>query len=198
LLASVIVVVIAYLIGSASFAVIVSAMSGLPDPRSYGSGNPGATNVLRSGSKAAAAITLAGDVLKGVVAVWLAKLATSHFGGEAAAVPLAGLAAFLGHLYPVFFHFQGGKGVATAGGILFAFSVPVGLTAMVTWAAVFAFTRISSLGALSAAVAAALAAWHFLGSVLYTKVILVMVVLLVWRHRANIRKLLSGTEGKVV
>jgi acyl-phosphate glycerol 3-phosphate acyltransferase len=136
-LASVVLVVLAYLIGSASFAVIVSSVFGLPDPRSYGSGNPGATNVLRSGKKTAAALTLTGDVMKGMIAVWLAKLLAPEVGAGAGVVPLAGLAAFLGHLYPVFFRFQGGKGVATAAGILFAFSVPVGLTVMVAWAAMF-------------------------------------------------------------
>jgi glycerol-3-phosphate acyltransferase PlsY len=197
-LASVLLVVLAYLIGSLSFAVIVSAVLGLPDPRSYGSGNPGATNVLRSGKKTAAALTLGGDVLKGVAAVWLARLVGPQFGASSSVIPLAGLAAFLGHLYPVFFRFQGGKGVATAAGILFAFGLPVGLTAMVAWAALFAVTRISSVGALAASIAAPVAGWYFLGGGAYTAVILVMTVLLIWRHRANIRKLLDGTEGKVV
>ena len=193
-----IIVVLAYLIGSVSFAVIVSAVFGLPDPRSYGSGNPGATNVLRSGKKTAAVLTLAGDVLKGVIAVWLAELVGTPMGAGGSVIPLAGLAAFLGHLYPVFFRFQGGKGVATAAGILFAFSLPVGLTAMVAWAAMFALTRISSVGALAASIAAPVAAWYFLGSGSYTAVVLVMTALLIWRHRANIRKLFDGTEGKVV
>jgi glycerol-3-phosphate acyltransferase PlsY len=197
-LASVVLVVLAYLIGSASFAVIVSSVFGLPDPRSYGSGNPGATNVLRSGKKTAAALTLTGDVMKGVIAVWLAKLLAPEVGAGSGVVPLAGLAAFLGHLYPVFFRFQGGKGVATAAGILFAFSVPVGLTVMVAWVAMFAVTRISSVGALVASIAAPAAGWFFLGNGPYTAVILAMAVLLIWRHRANIRKLLDGTEGKVV
>jgi acyl phosphate:glycerol-3-phosphate acyltransferase len=197
-LANSVLVVLAYLIGSVSFAVIVSTVFGLPDPRSYGSRNPGATNVLRSGKKIAAVLTLAGDVLKGVVAVWLAKLVGPQVGAEGSVVPLAGLAAFLGHLYPVFFRFQGGKGVATAAGILFAFSLPVGLTVMVAWAAPFAVTRISSVGALAAAIAAPVAGWYFLGSETYTAVILMMTALLIWRHRANIRKLLDGTEGKVV
>lgn len=193
-----IIVVLAYLIGSVSFAVIVSAVFGLPDPRSYGSGNPGATNVLRSGKKTAAVLTLAGDVLKGVIAVSLAELVGTQVGAGGSVIPLAGLAAFLGHLYPVFFRFQGGKGVATAAGILFAFSLPVGLTAMVAWAAMFALTRISSVGALAASIAAPVAGWYFLGSGSYTAVILVMTALLIWRHRANIRKLFDGTEGKVV
>jgi glycerol-3-phosphate acyltransferase PlsY len=197
-LVSVLLVVLAYLIGSVSFAVIVSAGLGLPDPRSYGSGNPGATNVLRSGRKSAAALTLIGDILKGVIAVGIAKLAGPELGTGESVVPLAGLAAFLGHLYPVFFCFRGGKGVATAAGILFAFNVAVGLTALVTWVATFAVTRISSVGALAAAIAAPVAGWYFLGEGSYTAVILAMTLLLIWRHRANIRKLLDGTEGKVV
>ena len=197
-MATVVLVVLAYLIGSVSFAVIVSAVLRLPDPRGYGSGNPGATNVLRSGKKTAAALTLVGDVLKGVVAVWLAKSVGPEVGASAQTVPLAGLAAFLGHLYPVFFRFRGGKGVATAGGILFAFGWPVALVAVATWIGVFSLTRVSSLGALSAAVAAPVAAWYFLGAGSYLAVVLVMTVLLIWRHRANIRKLLEGTEGKVV
>jgi glycerol-3-phosphate acyltransferase PlsY len=196
--ASLVLVVVAYLIGSVSFAVIVSSIFGLPDPRSYGSGNPGATNVLRSGRKAAAVLTLVGDAMKGVAAVWLAKLVGPQVGAYGIVVPLAGLAAFLGHLYPVFFRFQGGKGVATAAGILFSFSMPVGLASMATWAAIFAMTRISSLGALTASIAASVAAWYFLGAGAYTAVILVMTAFLIWRHRANIRNLLAGTEGKVV
>jgi glycerol-3-phosphate acyltransferase PlsY len=189
-------VALAYLIGSVSFAVVVSSLFGLPDPRSYGSGNPGATNVLRSGRKSAAVLTLTGDVLKGVVAVWLVKWLAPDASPSVA--PLAGVAAFLGHLYPVFFRFQGGKGVATAGGILFAFSLPVGLIALLAWVGAFAVTRISSMGALAAAIAAPVAGWYLLGGGAYTAAIVVMAVLLVWRHRANIRKLLDGTEGRVV
>jgi glycerol-3-phosphate acyltransferase PlsY len=195
-LSSVVLVALAYLIGSVSFAVVVSSLFGLPDPRSYGSGNPGATNVLRSGRKSAAVITLTGDVLKGVVAVWLVKWLAPDASPSVA--PLAGVAAFLGHLYPVFFRFQGGKGVATAGGILFAFSLPVGLIALLAWLGAFAVTRISSMGALAAAIAAPVAGWYLLGGGAYTAAIVVMAVLLVWRHRANIRKLLDGTEGRVV
>lgn len=195
---SAVVVVLAYLIGSVSFAVIVSAGFRLPDPRSYGSGNPGATNVLRSGKKTAAALTLAGDVLKGIIAVWLAKIVGPEAGAAPLVVPLSGLAAFLGHLYPIFFRFRGGKGVATAGGILFAFSLPVGLAALGAWAAAFFVTRVSSMGALAAAIATPLAGWYFLGAGSYLGVILAMSALLIWRHRSNIRKLLEGTEGRVV
>lgn len=197
-LASVALVVLAYLIGSVSFAVIVSRLFALPDPRSYGSGNPGATNVLRSGKKAAAALTLLGDLLKGVLAVWIAKLVGAKIGAPEVVVPLAGLAVFLGHLYPVFFGFRGGKGVATAAGVLLSFSLPVALSALVAWVAAFAVTRISSLGALAASGAAPLAAWYFLGWGSFTTVIAVVAVLLVWRHRANIRKLLEGAEQRAV
>ncbi|MET0217629.1 MAG: glycerol-3-phosphate 1-O-acyltransferase PlsY [Burkholderiales bacterium] len=193
-LASLATLVLAYLIGSISFAVIVSRVFALPDPRSYGSRNPGATNVLRSGRKAAAALTLAGDLLKGVFAVWVAKRFGPALGVGENTVPLAGLAVFLGHLYPVFFRFQGGKGVATAAGILFSLSLPVGLTALAAWVAVFAATRISSLGALAASIAAPFSAWYFLGWGSFTAVIAVMTALLVWRHRSNIRKLLTGAE----
>lgn len=191
-------VVLAYLIGSISFAVVTSRVFGLPDPRTYGSGNPGATNVLRSGKKLVAALTLVGDLLKGVLAVWVARRFGPEFGAGAHVAALAGLAAFLGHLYPVFFRFRGGKGVATAGGILFALSLPLGTAALAAWLVSFAATRVSSLGALAAAVAAPLAAVYFFGWGVETQVVLAMAALLVWRHRENIRKLLSGTEKKIV
>ncbi len=197
-MASAVLVVLAYLIGSVSFAVIVSAVFRLPDPRSYGSGNPGATNVLRSGKKTAAALTLAGDVLKGAVAVWLARSVGPAVGAAPEVVPLSGLAAFLGHLYPIFFRFRGGKGVATAAGILFAFSVPVGLAVLSVWGVVFSLTRVSSMGALAAAIAAPIAGWYFLGAGGYLVVILAMTALLIWRHRSNIRKLRQGREGRAV
>jgi glycerol-3-phosphate acyltransferase PlsY len=197
-LASCGIVALAYLIGSISFAVIVSRIFALPDPRSYGSGNPGATNVLRSGRRAAAALTLAGDLLKGVFAVWIARRFGPHLGANTDVVALAGLAVFLGHLYPVFFRFRGGKGVATAAGVLFSFSLSVGLAALAAWAAVFAGTRISSLGALAASLAAPIAAWYFLGWGSIMSAILLMTVLLVWRHRTNIRRLVSETEKEIV
>jgi glycerol-3-phosphate acyltransferase PlsY len=197
-LASCGIVALAYLIGSVSFAVIVSRILGLPDPRSYGSGNPGATNVLRSGKRAAAALTLAGDLLKGVLAVWIAQRFGSSLGAIDSVAALAGLGVFLGHLYPVFFRFRGGKGVATAAGVLFSFSIPVGLSALAAWAAVFAATRVSSLGALAASLAAPVAAWYFLGWGSLTAVITSMSVLLVWRHRGNIRRLIAQTEEEVV
>ena len=192
------IVTLAYLIGSVSFAVIVSRIFALPDPRSYGSGNPGATNVMRSGRRMAAALTLAGDLLKGVLAVWIAKRFGPPIGANETAVPLAGFAVFLGHLYPVFFSFHGGKGVATAAGVLFSLSFPVGLSALVAWAAAFGVTRVSALGALAASLAAPAAAWYFLGWGHSLAVIAAMTLLLVWRHRANVRRLLAGAEEEIV
>jgi len=144
----------AYLIGSLSFAVIVARVMGLPDPRSFGSGNPGATNVLRTGKKAAAALTLFGDAAKGWLAVWLAGIAGAHFGVQILAVHLAAIAVFLGHLFPIFFGFKGGKGVATALGVMLALDPWMGLAVFATWLAVFAVSRISSLSALVAALLA--------------------------------------------
>jgi glycerol-3-phosphate acyltransferase PlsY len=185
-----------YLIGSLSFAVLVSRLMDLPDPHSYGSGNPGATNVLRTGSKRAALLTLIGDALKGAVALWIARwIADSSWSpGLAGAVALA---AFLGHLYPVFFRFKGGKGVATAAGILFALDWRLGLTVLAVWLAVAYLTRYSSLGAIIAAAAAPLAAWYWTGPGYVSGAVLAMALLLVMRHASNIRKLLSGTESRI-
>jgi glycerol-3-phosphate acyltransferase PlsY len=197
LLPSVIAVAAAYLVGSLSFAVIVSRAMGLADPRSYGSGNPGATNVLRSGSKAAAIATLVLDALKGYVPVLLALLFAERFGWGAGTVALVGLAAFLGHLWPLFFKFQGGKGVATAAGVLFAFNPLLGLATLASWALIAAFFRYSSLASL---VAAAFAPFYQLliwGADATLGAIVVMCALLVWRHQGNIRKLLAGTESKL-
>ena len=146
--ADIIAAVVAYLIGSLSFAVIVSRAHGLPDPHSYGSGNPGATNVLRSGSKKAAILTLLGDTLKGVAAVLLAKVFAAQFGITAVGIALVAITVFLGHLFPLFFGFKGGKGVATAAGVLWALDWRVGLGLTLIWALVFALTRVSSLSAL--------------------------------------------------
>lgn len=186
-------VVLGYLAGSISTAIIVCRGMGLPDPRSEGSRNPGATNVLRLGGKKAAAITLAGDFLKGLLPVLLARLA----GMEETALALTALAAFLGHLYPVFFGFEGGKGVATAFGAILGLSWPVALAALVTWLVMAFIVRISSLSALTAALLAPLFGWGFGLAPAQEVAILIMVALLVWRHRSNIRKLLSGTEGKI-
>ena len=195
-------IVVAYLIGSLSFAVIVSRVLGMSDPRSYGSKNPGATNVLRSGNKGAALATLLLDALKG----WLPVFAIRHFGaqwglGEGVAA-LAGLAAFLGHLYPVFFGFQGGKGVATAIGVLVGVSVWLGLASGVTWLIIAVFFRYSSLASLVAALFAPAyylfgggIAWPFDRTALVA--IMTMGAMLAWRHRENIRRLVAGTESKI-
>jgi acyl phosphate:glycerol-3-phosphate acyltransferase len=184
-----IILVAAYLLGSISFAVLVSKLMRLPDPRSYGSKNPGATNVLRTGSKVAAVLTLVGDAAKGGVAVWLA----SYFTDQLAAV---GLAAFLGHLYPLYHRFQGGKGVATAAGVLLALDWRIGVGTIVTWLLIAFFLRYSSLAALVAALFAPLATAFLLGwqSAL---VVGVMSAFLVWRHRGNISRLLAGTEPRL-
>jgi len=187
-------VILCYAIGSLSFAVIVSRACGLPDPRTYGSGNPGATNVMRSGKKAAAALTLFGDGAKGWIAVYLAQVLAPHWGVAEVGVAMAALAAFLGHLFPVFFSFKGGKGVATAAGILLALNVWMGLAVLVTWIAVFALSRISSLSALTAAASAPVYAAYLLDKPMLLTVI-VLSALLIWRHRSNIRNLLQGKEG---
>jgi glycerol-3-phosphate acyltransferase PlsY len=194
---SVCVVVLAYLLGSLSFAVIVSRAMRLDDPRSYGSGNPGATNVLRSGNKVAAILTLLLDALKGVVAVIFARVMAERLGYGEATIALAGLGAFLGHLYPVFFRFVGGKGVATAAGVLLALNPWVGLLSLATWLAVAVATRYSSLAALVTAVAAPIYVLLLHGDTRSAVVVAVMSVLLVWRHRSNISKLIAGTESKL-
>jgi glycerol-3-phosphate acyltransferase PlsY len=183
----------AYCLGSVSFAILVSRLMTLPDPRSYGSRNPGATNVLRSGNKPAAALTLLGDGGKGWLAVWLAWLV---FGTPQAAAA-AGLAAFLGHLFPVFHRFQGGKGVATAAGVLLGFDWRLGLGTIATWAIIAAFLRYSSLAALIAAVFAPIAAVFLLGFGVEAAAVLPMSALLIWRHKQNISRLLSGTEPRL-
>ncbi|TCO82225.1 acyl-phosphate glycerol-3-phosphate acyltransferase [Plasticicumulans lactativorans] len=186
-------VLIGYLCGSASTAIIVCRALNLPDPRSTGSRNPGATNVLRIGGKKAALLTLIGDFAKGVLPVLLAKALDA----PPAAVALTGCAAFLGHLYPVFFGFIGGKGVATAFGVILGLSWQVALAALATWLAMAFIFRISSLAALTAAVLAPLYLWWFALPGAYVAAVLAMVPLLVWRHRSNIRKLLDGTEGRI-
>jgi glycerol-3-phosphate acyltransferase PlsY len=183
----------AYLLGSLSSAIIVCRLAGLPDPRSGGSGNPGATNVLRLGGKKLAAVTLAGDLLKGLLPVLVAKLL------GASPVLLAGIAcaAFLGHLYPLFFGFRGGKGVATALGVLLGFDWAVGLATVTAWLLVAALFRYSSLAALVAlALAPLFVAWRF-ALLEPTLLFAAMTLLLFWRHRDNIRRLLDGTEGRI-
>lgn len=190
-------IVAGYLVGSLSFAVIVSRAMRLPDPHSYGSGNPGATNVLRTGNKVAAVLTLLGDALKGYVVVAVACAVSDRFGFTDADLALAGLAAFLGHLYPLYFGFRGGKGVATAAGVLFGISGWLGLAVLGVWLATFAVLRVSSISALAAALASPVLAGLFGGDRNVVGIVLVMALLLVWRHRENIRRLRAGTEKQV-
>ena len=199
---SLLAVVAAYLIGSLSFAVIVSRLMGLNDPRTYGSGNPGATNVLRSGSKAAAALTLLLDAAKGWLPVALARWFGPQLGLGEGTLALVALAAFLGHLYPVFFRFKGGKGVATALGVLLGVSGWLGLLVALSWLAVAFITRYSSLAALVASVLAPVY-YVLLSGMLWdaetpvTAAIVIMALLLIWRHRENIQRLMAGKESKI-
>lgn len=182
-----------YLLGSIPFAVVVSRALGLSDPRSYGSGNPGATNVLRSGNKKAAVLTLLGDCLKGWVAVWIA----TRLGFNATEAALAGFAAFIGHVFTVFLRFNGGKGVATALGVLAGIDWRLALACLATWLIVAFATRYSSAAALAAALAAPIAAFALFGGEGLVVVVLTMSAVLVWRHAANIQRLLAGTEGRI-
>ena len=190
-------VVAAYLIGSLSFAVIVSKFYGLDDPRSYGSGNPGATNVLRSGRKKAAALTLLGDALKGLVAVLLARWLQSHFGLADAVVAAVAVAVLAGHMWPLFFGFKGGKGVATALGVLLALSWPVALICAAVWLMMAFGLKISSLAALTATVISPLAAMFLVQQPSWQAAIAVIAALVLLRHRSNIQNLLSGKESKI-
>jgi glycerol-3-phosphate acyltransferase PlsY len=190
-------IVIAYLIGSLSFAVIVSKAFGLPDPHTYGSGNPGATNVLRTGNKLAAVLTLVGDGAKGWLAVFLAQALAWRFGVGDLGIAAVALAVFVGHLWPVFFRFQGGKGVATAAGILFALDWRIGLGTLATWLIIAFFFRYSSFAAIVAAVFAPFFTALVLGFDFYVVAVLAIAVLLVWRHAENIRKLLAGKESRI-
>jgi acyl phosphate:glycerol-3-phosphate acyltransferase len=184
---------IGYLLGSLPFAVIVSRACGLPDPRTVGSRNPGATNVLRSGNKIAALLTLIGDALKG----WLAMRAAALLGADGLAIAAAGFAAFLGHLFPLFLKFRGGKGVATALGVLAGFDGLLALICVGAWLLTALLTRYSSLAALVAAAVAPSAAWWLNLPVEPLIVVSAMSALLIVRHRINIQKLLAGTEGKL-
>ena len=195
--ATVVFAVAAYLIGSVSFAVVVSRLMGLADPRTYGSGNPGATNVLRSGNKKAAILTLLGDAAKGWLAVWLAQLLAPRFGVDEVGVALVVIAVFLGHLYPVFHRFAGGKGVATAAGILLAINVWLGLATLATWLIIAVFFRYSSLAALVSAVFAPFFYVLMNGFDWVAGAVALMAVLLIARHRANIAKLLAGKESRI-
>jgi len=195
--ATVIFAVAAYLIGSISFAVVVSRAMGLADPRTYGSGNPGATNVLRSGNKKAAIITLLGDAAKGWLAVWLALFLAPRFGVDETGIALVVIAVFLGHLFHVFHRFAGGKGVATAAGILLALNVWLGLATLATWLIIAVFFRYSSLAALVSAVFAPFFYVLMNGFDWIAGAVALMAVLLIARHRANIAKLLAGKESRI-
>jgi len=194
---SLIAIILAYLIGSLSFAVIVSRLMGLPDPHTYGSGNPGATNVLRTGKKAAALLTLLGDSAKGWFAVWLAQRFAAEYDLSPTAIAGVAIAVFLGHLFPVFFRFLGGKGVATALGILLAISGWLGLATLATWLIIAFFFRYSSLAAIVASVFAPLYCFFLFGMSAALPAVILMSALLVWRHKENIRKLRNGTESKI-
>ncbi|NML26935.1 glycerol-3-phosphate 1-O-acyltransferase PlsY [Zoogloea dura] len=187
----------AYLLGSIPFAVVVSRLFGMADPRSYGSGNPGATNVLRSGNKLAAILTLLGDGFKGWLAVFLAARFGPELGLPDSAAPIAALAAFLGHLFPVFLGFKGGKGVATAAGVLLGASGWLGLATLGVWLGVAVTTRYSSLAALCAAVASPGIAFLLGLAPAWILSISIMSGLLVWRHTDNIKRLLSGQESRI-
>ena len=186
-------VIIAYLLGSLSSAVIVARILGLKDPRDVGSGNPGATNILRYGGKGAAITTLIGDLMKGVAAVLIARA----MGAEATIMAASMVAVFLGHLFPVFFGFKGGKGVATALGVYLAANIWVGLAVAGSWVALAAITRYSSLAALAATALSPLFVWYWLRHPAYIVGSVVLAVILFWRHRANIQRLLAGTEAKI-
>lgn len=193
MIVDIVLIIFAYLLGSLSTAIIVSKLGHIPDPRTQGSGNPGATNMLRLGGKKAAVLTLLGDMLKGLVAISLASMLTA----DHATLALVGMAAFLGHLYPVFFGFRGGKGVATALGVLMGVSWMVGLGAIVTWLFMAKVFRYSSLAALTAAVLSPLYLWLARPSPALLAMSLLMSTLLLWRHRSNIQRLLSGQEDQI-
>ena len=190
-------VLAAYLIGCVPFAVVSSKLFGLADPRSYGSGNPGATNVLRSGNKAAALVTLLGDGAKGWLAVWLAVRFAPGFGLDGQAVALVAVAVFLGHVFPVTLGFKGGKGVATAAGVLLALSPALAGVVLLVWLAVAVVSRYSSLAALVASAAAPLAALSLLDNGWAVLAVIFNSLLLTWRHQANIKKLIAGTESQI-
>ena len=196
-MASVIAIVLAYLNGSVSFAVVVSKAFGLPDPHTYGSGNPGATNVLRTGKKLAAVLTLFGDAGKGWFAVWLAQQFAAGFGLTPLTLAGVAIAVFLGHLFPVFHRFLGGKGVATAAGILFAINGWLGAATLATWIIVAVFFRYSSLAALVSSLFAPFYCFYLFGLTPAFAATVFMCALLIWRHRENISKLLNGTESKL-
>jgi glycerol-3-phosphate acyltransferase PlsY len=195
--ASLLFVAAAYLIGSVSFAVVASKLFGLPDPHSYGSGNPGATNVLRTGHKGAAVVTLIGDGAKGWLAVWLAQRLGPQFAVADWTVPAVALAVFVGHLYPVFHRFAGGKGVATAAGIVFALHWPLAIALAAVWLVMAYGFRISSLAALAAAILMPIGMFVVTGNTLTAWTMVPIALLLFWRHRSNIRQLVEGKERPI-
>jgi len=191
------IVIAAYLLGSVSFAVVISKAFGLPDPHDYGSGNPGATNVLRTGKKLAALLTLIGDGGKGWLAVFLALRYAAEYGVDATGVAACAVAVFLGHLFPVFFRFKGGKGVSTAGGILLAVNPWLGVAAIATWFVIALFFRYSSLASIVSAVFAPLYYFFLFGAREVLPALIIMAALVVWRHKANILKLVAGEERRI-
>ncbi len=197
MISAALIIIAAYLLGSVSFAVVVSKAFALPDPHDYGSGNPGATNVLRTGNKVAALLTVVGDGGKGWLAVFLAGIAANAFDAPGWVIPAAALAVFLGHLYPVFHDFKGGKGVSTAAGIVYALHWPLGLALMVVWITMAIGFRISSLAALTAAALMPLGGFYFFGNTLTAWVLVPIALLLFWRHKANIRQLMEGKEKPI-
>lgn len=196
-LATLAVIVGAYLVGSVSFAVVVSRLFRLPDPHSYGSGNPGATNVLRSGNRVAAALTLVGDGAKGWFAVWLASRLGASWGDASLATAGAALAVLIGHVYPVFHRFSGGKGVATAAGVALALSWQLGLMLAGVWLGVAVLFRMASLASLTAAVVAPPLGLYLLGNWPEAWILVPIALLLIWRHRANVSRILAGKERRI-
>ncbi|WP_370579926.1 glycerol-3-phosphate 1-O-acyltransferase PlsY [Snodgrassella alvi] len=187
----------AYLLGSLSFAVIVSRCMGMPDPHSYGSGNPGATNVLRTGKKSAAALTLLGDALKGWLAVWLAKHYQTIWQLDSNTIAIIAVVVLIGHMWPVFFKFKGGKGVATALGVLLALSWPTALICAAVWLIMAFGFKVSSLAALIATLISPFAAWWFMPQLSWVIAVIVIDILVLYRHKSNIKNLSSGREGKI-
>lgn len=185
--------ILAYLMGSVSSAILIARVFGMSDPRTVGSGNPGATNILRQGNKAAAAATLIGDMAKGLIPVLIARLFTN----DATTLSLVAAAAFVGHLFPVFFGFKGGKGVATALGVYFGLSLWMGLALVLTWLLTALAFRYSSLAAVLTALISPLYAWYFLPGAPYLAMAVFMAAMLVWRHRSNISRLLAGQEDRI-
>lgn len=194
---TVIAIVLAYLLGSVSFGVVISKLFGLADPRSFGSGNPGATNVLRTGNKLAAVLVLIGDALKGFVAVFAARWLARDYGLDEVAIALVAVAVFCGHLYPVWHRFQGGKGVATAAGVLLAINGWFGLATLLTWLIIAFFFRYSSLAALISALFAPMYYIFLFGMNVTALAVLAISLLLIWRHGANIGRLIDGKESRI-